>query len=548
MNQCVNRRQMLAITGRAVLAGAAAPAILRGADSSPNSHPNGVVIGEPSAAKIGNKILAEGGNAVDAVVAAAFTAAVVSPHNCGIGGYGGHMMIALAGGKKISAIDFNSMAPAAAKPEMFSLDDKKAVRDRANEFGWLASGVPGTLAGLQLAIDRYATMPLRDLAGPAMKFARDGFAVSDAMASASKAMAARLRKDPASANLLLSNNEPYKVGETFRNPDLANLLEALIRKNSARSFYQGAIAGQIAAAFQKNGGLVTAKDLAEYEAREVAPLRLSWRGCDVFTAPLTAGGLTVLESLSILKELKWADLPPTPLRAHALVEALRIAWRDRLALLGDPEKTSVPVTRLLSSAYAADVAKQIRSATREKRPLSVQTESRAHMGTVHLSSVDRQGNMAALTLTHGNSFGAGITVDGLGLILGHGISRFEPTPGHPNSVGPGKRPLHNMCPTVVWRDGQPILALGGAGGRRIVNGVFDALTNYVALGASMEKAIAAPRLHTEGNLDLHLERPWPEEESEYFKTAGYKVLIGPSAKISAVSFDPKTGVCQASSR
>jgi gamma-glutamyltranspeptidase/glutathione hydrolase len=548
MSQCYSRRRMLILTGCAALAGAMAPRLLRGAEKDSTANAFGAVIGEPTATKVGGRILADGGNAVDAAVAAALAAAVVSPNNCGIGGYGGHLTIALAGGKKITSIDFNTAAPAAARPDMFALDDKGAVRDRANEFGWLASGVPGTLAGLQLAIDRYGTRSLRELAAPALALARDGFPVTPGLAGALRGMAARLRNDTGSAKLLLKNGEPYTAGEIFRNPDLAKVLETLMQENSVESFYRGALAREIAEAFRKKGGCLTAKDLAGYTAREVEPLRLAWRGFTICTAPLTAGGLTVLEALSILKALNWDELPSNPARAQARVEALRIAWRDRLALLGDPEQARGLELRLLSAEYARDLAKQIESAVKDKKPLAIQTESRPHGGTVHLSSVDRHGNMVALTLTHGNTFGTGVTVDGLGLTLGHGMSRFEPRPNHPNSPGPGKRPLHNMCPTVVLRDGQPILALGGAGGRKIVNGVFDTLSRYLMSGVSMEDAIAAPRLHSEGNLDLAAERLWPEVEMEYFKSVGYKVVTGAAAKVSAVSFNPKTGECRAASR
>ncbi|MBI4658654.1 MAG: gamma-glutamyltransferase [Verrucomicrobia bacterium] len=548
MRHRLTRRRTLLLTGRAALGVAMAPRILRSTDPARAANACGIVIGETTAAGAGVKILAQGGNAIDAAVAAALAAAVASPNNCGLAGYGGHMMIALAGGKKITAIDFNTAAPAAASADMFGLDEDGAVRERGNEFGWRACGVPGTLAGLQLAIDRYATKSFRELAAPALELARSGFSVSQGLANASRSMAARLKKDPGSAKLLLKNGEPYRVGETFRNPDLANVLETLAKENSVEPFYRGAIARGITAAFQANGGLLTDRDLSEYQACEVEPLRFDWRGCSVFTAPLTAGGLTVVEALSILKALNWAGRPPDPMRAHARVEALRFAWRDRLQLLGDPEKTQVPVSRLLSVDYTRDLAQQIESAIPEKKALPIQVESRSHGGTVHLSSVDGQGNMAGITLTHGNTFGACVTVDGLGLTFGHGLSRFEPRPGHANSIGPGKRPLHNMCPTVVVRDGHPVLTLGGAGGRRIVNGVFDTLLPFVALDASMEAAVAAPRLHTEGSLELRVERQWPEPEVEYFKSLGFEVLAAPGAKISAVSFDPKSGECRAASR
>lgn len=537
---------MLRLTSRAALAAALGPHILSAAGTDENRH--GAITGEPTAAAAGYQILADGGNAVDAIIAAALVAGVVSPQNCGLGGYGGHLVIAPAGGRNITAIDYNSPAPLAARADMFPADEHGAVRGRVNEHGWLASGVPGTLAGLELALKRHGTRTFRELAQPALKFARDGFPVSPGLAAASRGLAAVLRQDAGSAKILLNHGEPLKAGDTYRNPDLAQLLETLANQNSVAAFYRGDLAQRIAEAFQKNGGLLTAKDLAAYQAREVKPLALAWRGFSIHTAPLTAGGLTVLEALMILKALGWESEPVSPARTHARLEALRLAWRDRLELLGDPEHAPVPVARLLSEEHAQAQAEKVRAAVKERKPLALQTVSRPHGGTVHLSCADKQGNLVALTLTHGNSFGACVTVDGLGLTLGHGMSRFEPKPGHPNSPGPGKRPLHNMCPSVVLHEGKPVFALGGAGGRKIPNAVFDVLLNGVALGASIEAAVAAPRLHTEGNREVTLEKAWPEAEAEHLQTLGFTVQNGVSARVSAVSFDPRTAECRATSR
>jgi gamma-glutamyltranspeptidase/glutathione hydrolase len=547
MNNRIHRREALRLTGGALFAGAVAPQILLSAEKESSKH--GAITGEPMAAKVGEQVLADGGNAVDAIVSAALTAAVVSVHNCGIGGYGGSAVIALAGGKKVTALDFNTAAPAAAREDMFPLDEKGQVKGRVHEFGWLASGVPGTIAGLELAVKRYGTRSFRDALQPAIKLIRDGFAVPQAFAASAKSMAARLKADAGTAKLFLKDGEPFKLGETWRNPDLAAMLETLAQRNSAESFYRGDIAQRIAEAFHRNGGLVTAKDMAAYQAREVEPDAFAWRGFDLRTAPLTAGGLTVLEALSFLKALDWDKLPAGPEKSHARLEALRVAWEDRLKLFGDPDKVKVPVSRLLSADYAKSVAEKVRTTVKDRKPLAIQTESRVHVGTINLSCVDRHGNLAALTLTHGNAFGTCVAVDGLGLVLGHGMSRFEPKPGHPNSPGPGKRPLHNMCPTVVLRDGRPILAVGGAGGRRIPNSIFDVLTQFVALGATMDQAVAAPRLHCDGNLELTLEKSWPAEEQEYFKSIGYKLPAGAAAaRVGAASFDPKTGECRAALR
>ena len=258
-----------------------------------------------------------------------------------------------------------------------------------------------------------------------------------------------------------------------------------------------------------------------------------WRGYSMYTAPLTAGGATTLQAISILKALGWEELPDKSQKYHARLEAMRIAWRDRLTLFGDPARVDVPMGKLMSQEYAEESAARVRTAVENKEPLAIETESREQGGTIHISAADRQGNLAALTLTHGETFGARVTVDGMGLILGHGMSRFDPRPGAANCPGPGKKPLHNMCPTVVLREGRPILALGGRGGRRIPNAVLDVLMNFVGEDRPIEESIDAPRMHTEGAAQVRCDGQWTEEGKASFRKMGYQV--------SAARFDPATG-------
>ncbi len=508
----------------------------------------GLVTGQPQAATAGNAVLAEGGNAVDAIVAAALVAGVVAVPSTGIGGYGGHMVLGRPGGK-VTAIDFNMAAPAAAKPDLFPVDGKGAVKGGVNNHGWLAAGVPGVLAGLQLALDKFGSKKFPELVRPAIHFARDGFAVTKQLAAAMKSAHDQFAKDAGSARLFLHGGQPPSQGDRFRNPDLADLLQTLADRGRVDDFYQGKIAEQIAAAFRKNGGLVTAKDLAAYRAVEVAPLTLDWQGYTLHTPPPTAGGLTVLQALATLKALGWSKWDPKdPAATQARVEALRIAWNDRLRLLGDPKHANVPIDRLLSERYAKESAGRVRAAVQAGKPVAGDSDGRPSGGTIHLSAVDAAGTAVALTFTHGAGFGAQVTVDGLGLILGHGMSRFDPRPGHPNSVAPGKRPLHNMCPTVVTRDGVPILALGATGGRRIPNTLFDVLSYRVGEGRPLAEAVKSPRLHTEGDLALTLEAAWPAAVAERFKRAGYTVKTGVGATLNAIERDPKTGELKSAAR
>jgi gamma-glutamyltranspeptidase/glutathione hydrolase len=532
----LGRRVGAALVGGAVIA--AAP-----------GERKGCVVGQPQGARAGEEVLAAGGNAVDAAVAAALVAGVVALPSCGIGGYGGHLVIARADGRKVTAIDFNSAAPAAARPDLFPLDDQGRVKGGANAHGWLAAGVPGTLAGLQLALDRYGTQPFRKLVQPALRYARDGFTVSAGLAAAVQRARRQLARDPVAARLLLPGGEPPKAGDTFRNPDLAALLQELAEAGSVEPFYRGAPARRIAAAFQKHGGLVTADDLAAYRAREVEPLALKWRGFSVHTAPLTAGGATVLEALAVLKALGWkrrpADAPETLLTR---VEALRLVWHDRLRYFGDPEKVKVPLDRLLSEAHARRLAGRVEAAVRAGKPAAAEGAARPAGGTIHLSAADTEGNLVALTLTHGDGFGAQVAVEGMGLLLGQGMSRFEPRPGHPNSVGPGKRPLHNMRPTVVLHDRRPVLALGATGGRKIPNAVLDVLPHYVGRGTSLADTVAAPRLNTQGDLVVQAEARWPAAALAPLKKFGYTVQTSGAATVQAVEVEPGGRTCRTASR
>jgi gamma-glutamyltranspeptidase/glutathione hydrolase len=508
----------------------------------------GRVEGHLEGAKAGLEILASGGNAADACVTAALVAAVVSPFHCGPGGYGGAAIVATADGKTVAGIDFNSAAPAAARPDMYQLTATGGVKGQESMYGWKAVGVPGTLAGLQRVLDRFGTRKFGDVAAPAIRYARDGFPVVSQIANAKK-NDLRLAKDPASAKLYFASGEAPKLGSKLTNPDLAAMLETLAKRGSVESFYRGDIGAKIAAAIQTGGGLVSAADMAAYHALDVEPLSFAWRGLVVRTPPPTAGGATALETLNILKALRWDEWDrASPQSLAAQVEALRLAWDDRLRYFGDPTKVDVPLSRLLGDSHARELADRVQTALRENKPAPAQTDNRPADGTQHLSAVDRDGMMVAITLTHGGYFGAQVTVDGLGLTLGHGMSRFDPHPGRANSIAPGKRPLHNMSPTVVLKDGRPEMILGGRGGRKIPNAVFEVLAQHVGRGDAPKAAVAAPRIHTEGGLKVELEKDWSETAVRQLQATGYTVTRATSAVVSAVWRGPEKGEFGGSSR
>ena len=511
------------VTRRALLA---APALAAQAA-------RGAVYGHPLASKAGEAILAQGGTAIDAIVAGALVCGVTALQSCGIGGYGGHAVIAVGG--KVGTVDFNTMAPAAMRPDAFESNA------RAMRHGWLASGVPGTMAGLEIILAKFGTMKLRDVIEPALRYASEGFEVTAGAAASIKNLSATLGADEGSANLLLPGGRPPAAGDMLRNPRLARLLERFAKDNSAQEMYRGKAARIIGAAFHKHGGLVTARDMAAYRARVIDPLRVEWRGYTVHFAPLTAGGITVAQAMRALEAMQWEKLPAGRPHAFHRIEAMRLAWHDRLALLGDPEKAKVPAGRLMSAAYAEESAARVRKAVESRTLLSLGTDGRTQSGTVNLSAADSKGNMAALTLTHGDGFGACVTVDELGLILGHGMSRFDPSPQHPNAPAPHKRPLTNMCPAIVTKNGAPVLAIGAQGGRRIPNAVYDVLTRYVGEDMPVEQAMNAPRMHTEGGLKLGLTAKWSDDDVAWFRLLGYDAGRGTSAGVSAASFDATTG-------
>ncbi len=526
--QPFNRRRMLGASAAAVIVAGSARA------TKAVQPEVGFVVGDPEAGRVGASVLQAGGNALDAIVSGAFAVAVTALNQTGIGGYGGTAVLAVEGGRRIVSVDFNSAAPAAMGESTFPLNAQGEVINGVNEFGWLASGVPGILAGLELVLKTGGTWSLHDTLQPAIAIARDGFQLSPSLAASIRGAAAQFAKDVGSRKLYFDEGVPKAAGSTFRNPELADVLTILAKANSIDPFYRGELASKVAAEFQKNGGLVTVADMAAYQARLAKPVTLESHGLTIHTAPLTAGGLSVLQALRTLEALNSAALA-ADVRSMAAVESLRWAWRDRLRLLGDPDHVKVPVTKLLSVEYAMETAEEISRAIASRRPIAHAVSSNRQSGTIHLSSADRHGNFASLTLTHGGAYGARVTLDGLGITLGHGMSRFDTQPGHPNSPGPNKRPLHNMVPTIVTRDRQAILAAGGRGGRKIPNAMFTLLTEFVLRNKSLSESLATARVHTEGGLTLELESSWPKEDRAKLVEFGYAVKTAGNATLSAVA-------------
>jgi gamma-glutamyltranspeptidase/glutathione hydrolase len=504
------------------------------ADLRPGSD-LGYVVGEPVVESIGARILADGGNAVDALVATALAGAITQPHQTGIGGYATHGIFAVDSGRRVVALDANTIAPAAFTRDIFQPDTQGRVPDGKNSRGWLATGVPGVIAGLKLALDQFGSWSFADVLAPAIHLARDGFPLPASLAARIAANRVSFTKDPGTARLFFPGGSAPPAGSLFKNPELAELLTTLAKANSIEPFYRGEIAQVIADGFARHGGLVTKDDLAAYHARLVEPLRLAWGEHTIHTPPLTCGGISVLQMLAMLKAMKWDKIEDGRQRLRLRVEAMRLAWRDRLKLLGDPEFGPIPKDKLLSADYAAECAERIMASVRGGQILEPDFRTSTQGGTLNFGACDRHGNMAALTLTHGDGFGAHVTVDGLGLTLGHGMSRFDPQPDHPNAPGPRKRPLHNMVPVLITQGTQPVVAIGGRGGRRIPNTMLEFLTQYVVHGKSFAESLAAPRLHTEGSKVVEHQAGWPKPSIDTLKDAGYTVKAGASATLSGVA-------------
>ncbi|MFZ2077900.1 MAG: gamma-glutamyltransferase [Xanthobacteraceae bacterium] len=468
-----------------------------------------VVAQEARAAQIGGDILKNGGNAIDAAVATGFALAVSYPRAGNIGG-GGFMVIHLADGND-TTIDYRETAPAGIDTKSF-LDESGNADPAKSRDSALAIGVPGTVAGLALAEQKYGSgkFTLAELIAPAIAMARDGIAVTDDTADSLPNVRARLSRWPASANIFLkSDGSTLGAGDRLVQSDLADTLETIAREGP-RAFYQGPIAGKIAAAVQAAGGVMTADDLKSYQAIERPPVRGSYRGYDVISmAPSSSGGIELIEMLNILEgyDLGSVARANAAQALHLMIEAMKRAYADRALFLGDPDRVAIPVSLLTSKNYAAGWRAGIdpvhATAAADIRAGEVtQPEGR---NTTHFSVVDRFGNAVANTYTLNFSYGVGLVAEGTGILLNNELDDFAAKAYAPNAYGligadanapgPGKRPLSSMTPTIVLKDGKPFLVTGSPGGSRITTTVLQIIVNVIDRGMDIAAAVAAPRLH-----------------------------------------------------
>jgi gamma-glutamyltranspeptidase/glutathione hydrolase len=521
-----------------------------------------VVAQEALAARIGVDILRNGGNAVDAAVAVGFAMAVTYPRAGNLGG-GGFMVIHRAGGED-TAIDYRETAPQAINAKSF-LDAEGNADPQKSRDSALAIGVPGTVAGLALAAEKYGSgrFTLADLIAPAIALAREGIAIADDTADSLPKDRPRLARWPSTAAIFLKpDGTTPGAGDKFVQPDLANTLEA-IAKAGPRAFYTGPIAEKIASAVEAAGGVMTADDLKDYRAVERAPVRGTYRGYDIVSMPPpSSGGAVLVEMLNILEGYDLAHEAEAQ-SLFLMTEAMKRAYADRAWFLGDPDVVRVPLAYLTAKSHAAawratiDPARAT-PAAEIRRPTDVPAEG---SNTTHFSVVDSFGNAVANTYTLNFSYGVGLVAAGTGVLLNNELDDFAAKPDAPNAYGllgyqanapgPGKRPLSSMTPTIVLKDGKPFLVTGSPGGSLIINAVLQVTVDVIDRGMDIASAVSAPRVHNQWMPDLifaeqgvaadlvaALEARGDKVMVRRLPTSANSILVTPSGLVGAA--DPRT--------
>jgi gamma-glutamyltranspeptidase / glutathione hydrolase len=499
---------------------------------------NGMVVAQESrAARIGIEILDRGGNAVDAAVAVGFALAVTYPRAGNIGG-GGFMVIHLAKENHDTAIDYRETAPAAATATMF-LDAKGEPDPAKSRDSALSVGVPGTVAGLALAQQKYGSskLSLADLIAPAIELAHKGFPVEDDVADSLPRAAERLAHWPSSSGILLKNGgQPLEAGDRLIQFDLADTLQSIAREGP-RAFYQGRTASRIADAVLKAGGIMTKDDLKNYQAIERPVVHGTYRGYDIVSMPPpSSGGVHLIEMLNILEGYDLAKLGRGEKSMHVMIEAMKRAYADRALYMGDPDAVKMPIAGLISKNYAASLRASIgdkATPAAEIRPgKPADSEGK---NTTHFSVIDRDGNAVSNTYTLNFSYGLGLIADGTGVLLNNELDDFTAKSGASNAFGlvgftanlpgPGKRPLSSMTPAIVLKDGKPFLITGSPGGSRIITTVLQVITNVIDFHMGVAEAVSAPRLHQQWQPeDVFVEQGFDPGLLEALQARGHKIV------------------------
>jgi len=463
-----------------------------------------VVTAQHLASDVGVEVLKKGGNAVDAAIAVGYALAVTYPTAGNIGG-GGFMTIRLKDGTT-TFLDFRERAPLASIKTMY-LDDKGAIVKGLSTDGYLAVGVPGSVAGLEAARIKYGTQSRQDLMAPAIRFAKDGFVLEQGDIASLRGGAKKLGKDKAAAAIFLkAGGKTYEAGETLIQPDLAASLSAISEKGPD-AFYKSSLADAIVTASTSMGGILSKADFEQYAVRELKPITCNYRGYEIVSSPPpSSGGVIICEILNVLEGYPLSYLGyGSAETVHVMIEAMRHAYVDRNSALGDPDFVDNPVEKLLDKAYAKDIRDQISpfkaGISQDLMPKGMGESTE----TTHYSIVDDAGNAVAVTYTLNGSFGSGIVAPGTGILLNNEMDDFTAKPGTPNLYGlvqgeanaiePKKTPLSSMSPTIVSKDGKPFMVIGSPGGARIITITLEAIINVIDHGMNIQEAIDAPRIH-----------------------------------------------------
>jgi len=494
------------VLARALVATAALLGVAQAASVAPVAAENGMVVtAQHLATEVGVDVLRRGGNAVDAAVAVGYALAVVYPAAGNLGG-GGFMTLQLGDGRK-TFLDFREKAPLAATANMY-LDAAGNVVKRSTTTGHLAVGVPGTVSGLDMALAKYGTMKRADLIAPAIRFAEEGFVLDAGDAAMFATATEAFKVDPATTAIFLKpGGQAYVAGDRLIQKDLGATLRQ-IREAGAAGFYKGPVARAIVASSSAGKGLITEADLDQYTTRELAPIECDYRGFHIVSAPPpSSGGVILCEILNVLEGYPLKDWGFRSAQAvHVQIEAMRHAYVDRNSYLGDPDFVKNPLDRLLDKAYAAKIRAAIdpqkAAVSKDLKPGVAPHEG---SNTTHYSIVDGNGNAVSVTYTLNDWFGAKVTAGGTGVLLNDEMDDFTAKLGVPNiyglvqgeanAIAPGKRPLSSMSPTIVTKDGKPVMVVGTPGGSRIITAVLHTIINVVDYGMNVQEAVDAPRFH-----------------------------------------------------
>jgi gamma-glutamyltranspeptidase/glutathione hydrolase len=475
------------------------------ASARPVAAEKGMVASEQHlASEIGVGILKRGGNAIDAAVAVGYALAVVYPAAGNLGG-GGFMTIRFADGRK-TFLDFREKAPRAATRDMYLDKDGNVVKD-ATTLGWLAVAVPGTVSGLEYARQKYGTLTRKALIAPAIALAGDGFILGQGDVDMLASAADDLKKFPATAKIFLKQGQPFVAGDRLIQPELAETLR-LIERQGTSGFYRGKTAATIVKASREGGGIIDLEDLARYKPRELSPIECDYRSYHVISAPPpSSGGVALCEMLNILegyqlREFGWGSAQAL----HYEIEAMRHAFVDRNSFLGDPASLTFPVEKLVDKSYAAKIRETIKpDKATLSRDLGPGVAPHEGINTTHVSITDNAGNAVSMTVTLNDSFGAKVVASSTGVLMNDEMDDFTANPdaknahgfaqGNANAIAPGKAPRSSMTPTIVTKDGKPVLILGTPGGARIVTTVLQTVLNVVDFRMDIQEAVDAPRIH-----------------------------------------------------